>query len=501
MSEYHKESFLTLEDICIRLKRYSFESKMGICNRYSQLLINGVGNIKKSELSASILPWELECFVMLAIKATPEYSNTSFEGKRVKDFLKMMEGIRNSDYKDLIQNNGEEFFKRWRSSLALVQLSVQEDITVKLFRYTYVFDYQSAKIDMRESFHKAFGIYYEQVMLLGAFMNLWYGTDINGKYPFIINDLLFGLFYDAFQFLTINYKDYVNQLDLITSKKDDYLTCLRPSYSYPFVERGGIIYYPLPHLMGKAVTESVLYRFTENQDELRKIIGKEVLESYVLDVLSEAKCYKDISPEKKYKGERNTDGLTVDVMATTEDNSLLFVEVKSAVPPRDLRKHDKEAYEKTCMKVAENVVQLYKNIIVNYRQFDSYNPFPEKGLFDVENCWGVLVVLEDNYVDRTDIFDIAAEKLCLDKDSDKYKWLLSHIKILSLYDVEVYSFKGISMVDVFKYAIDENDFNFSTHKNIAEFDLVNKKYKDFKTAVTSRMKSIMENMLLKGKNS
>ena len=495
-----KDPIWTIEEICVKLKRYSFESKIDICNKYSQQLINGVGNIIKSELVNSVLPWELECFAMLAIKATPEYSDGSFEGKGLKDFYKMMEGIRNTNYKALPKSNLDNYYYRWLSSQELVQFSIQEDVTYKLFRYTFLFDYKSENVDIRELFHKSFGIYYEQIMLLGTFMCLLYGTDINTKYPYIINDVIFGLFYDAARFLTINYKDYISQLDLITKNKEEYTTCLRPSYSYPFVERGDRIYYPLPHLMGKAVTESVLYRFTENQDELRKIIGKEVLEKYVLDVLSEAKCYKDISPEKKYKGERNTDGLTVDVMATTEDNSLLFVEVKSAVPPRDLRKHDKEAYEKTCMKVAENVVQLYKNI-VNYRQFDSYNPFPEKGLFDVDNCWGVLVVLEDNYVDRTDIFDIAAEKLCLDKDSDKYKWLLRHIKILSLYAVEVYSFKGISLVDVFKYAIDENNFNFSTHKNIAEFDLVNKKYKDFKTAVTSRMKSIMENMLLKGKNS
>lgn len=483
-----EEQLMSLEDICIRLKRFSFEEKMAICNQYSQLLMEPVGNVRIEHIR-DITPWDLECFVMLAIKATPEYAENDFNGRNQKHFLNMINSINNADYTALVPLEGEEYLHCFVASIGLLQFDIQEDIRYKLFRYTYFFDYNSEAINMREIFFQKFGIYYERFMILGAFMNIIYGAKYKNVSRNSLNRLLTEIFPDVYEALSIDWFDYLLELDRITLNVNDYITCLRPSYKYPFIKRGNKAYYPLPHLMGRAVTSSLLYRLTEGDDKIREAFGKEVLESYVYDLVSESRCYERVEKERIYKREHNNIARTTDVMAW-HDNHILFVEIKSSVPAMGLRIFDKTAYGKACKKHADSVKQLYKNMRTNYRKYEDYNPFKDKELVEDSNCWGIIVLLEDSYINRRDIYMSAAAMLNIPVESKDYEWLIRHIKVMSLYTIESYTLVGDNLIDVMKAEAEEGDhYNFTPAYGTRKKE-INEKYLGFINVLIDRMKII-----------
>lgn len=488
------EHFLTLEDICIRLKRFSFEKKMAICNQYSQILLEPAGNVKIKNIIKNVSPWELECFVMLSIKATPEYAAGDFDGKNNKHFINMINGIRNADNSALVAYEGtEEYIHYLMATTGLLQFDIQEDIRYKLYRYTFFFDFCSDVINMREVFHQKFGIYYERFMILGAFMNLIYGAKNMNISRESLNRLLTEFFPDVYDELSIDYSDFLLELNKITQNIDDYISCLRPSYKYPFIKREDKAYFPLPHLMGRAVTSSLLYRLTEGDDTVRGVFGKEVLESYIFDLLRESRSYESVVKEHKYKKEHNNTGRTVDVMALFEDN-VLFIESKASVPAMGLRIYDKNSYDKACKRNAEMVKQLYKNMRINYREFDEYNPFIDEGLVGDDCCWGIIVLLEDGYINRRDIYKEAADMLDITTDSDGYDWLIKHIKIMSLYTIETYALSGDNLINVLKAEAKESDPYSFTPAYTNSKKIVNAKYLGFQEELIKRMQIIAVKM-------
>ncbi len=348
---------------------------------------------------------------------------------------------------------------------------------------------------MRTKFFEKFGTYYETIMLLGAYFCLWYGNRINlMDQRGYLNGLLQGPFSDAYELLTIDLNGYKNELDKITDNISDYVSCLRPSYKFPFVKKDNIVYYPLPHIMGRAVTESMLYRFTENDGETRSLFGKEVLEEYVCDLVSDSKCYEKVEREHEYKKEHNLRATTEDIMACTNEE-LLFIECKSSAPSVGLRRFDEKAYRNACDRIVEAVTQLYKNVKFYYREYDGYNPFPEKGIIDEKYCWGIVVLLEESYIDKKTVFDKVAEELRISKESEEYVWVISHIKVMGLFTLEVYSLAGINLIDVLKDEADKNNLDLLVPRYKTDGKVVNVKYRKFCEKMINSLKEIAENSI------
>lgn len=490
----NEQRFISIEEICIKLKRYSFESKMAICNRYSQMLMSPIGNIKIENIEKGALPWELECFVLLAIKATPEYSFADFSDKREKAFCDMINGIRNSEIVPLKQYKGTtEYLRYYVTSAALLQFDIQEDLRIKLFRYTYFFDYISDDINMREEFFKKFGAYYERFMILGAVICNIYSFK---NYRFsreVINRLLIDIFPDVYKELTISYLDYKEELNSITNDINMYISCLRPSYKYPFIQREDKVYIPLPHLMGRSVTTSLLYRLTDNDDALRSKFGKEVLENYIYRIVLDSKVYDEVVHEHIFKREHNNIGRTSDVMARY-NNHTIFIESKAAVPAMGMRVYDVEKYKNTCEQLAKTVKQLYTNIVEDYRKYPEYNPFKGCEISDNENCWGCVVLLEDSYVRREDVFIRVASMLNIAKESKEYIWLINHIKIMHLYTVERYSLTGINLIEVIKHEAEVSEpFNFEPTYDNGD-SIQNEQYLEFEEKLKERMRDVFLRM-------
>lgn len=64
----------------------------------------------------------------------------------------------------------------------------------------------------------------------------------------------------------------------------------------------------------------------------------------------------------------------------------------------------------------------------------------KKEIIEKHKCFGLVVLLEESYVQRNDIYDYYAKKYKLDKNSEEYKWLLHHIKVCNMYEIEKHCF-------------------------------------------------------------
>lgn len=463
-------------DICRILKRYSFESKISICNQYSRKLIDESGDLNIKDMLNSIFPWELETFLLLCIKATPEYNDETFNGKNEKVFLKMINAIRNYEHPSLYEKHEDvSFADYFIPATGLVQFDIQEPKHYKMFRYNYIFTYTNEKIDMKKIFKDFYGISYDEFLDLGFYLILLYGSQI--KIERNIFERLHSKFKIVFEQLSISIEDYKKRLDKITSREEDYLSCLRPSYTYPFLKKGNSIYLPLPHLIGRAVTSSLLYRLTEGNDALRQIVGKEVLEHYLVSILSEAKAYDEIYSEKEYIAAQHTLEKTLDAMVRV-GRDFLFLDCKMAVPSIGIRTYNENSHINEIGRLAENVEQIYKHLRIKLPKHKGYNPFIGSPAIDIDNLWGITVVLEDSFIRRNIVYDKAAERLGLSKDSIDYRWLVNHIKVASMYDIERFSFVGVSLVDGLKHQIcdgNPSDYGFSNF-DFSEKNIVNMSY-------------------------
>lgn len=237
------------------------------------------------------------------------------------------------------------------------------------------------------------------------------------------------------------------------------------------------VYCPLPHLIGRAVTSSLLYRLTEGNDALRQTVGKEVLEHYLIRILMEAKVYDEIYPEKEYIAAKHTLEKTLDAMVRV-GSDYLFFDCKMAVPSIGVRTYNENSYINEIGRLAENVEQIYKHLRIKFPKYKGYNPFIGSPSIDIDNLWGIVVVLEDSFIRRNIVYDKVAEQLGVSKDSADYMWLVNHIKVASMYDIERFSFVGVSLIDGLKYQIcdgNPSDYGFSNF-DFSEKNIVNMSY-------------------------
>lgn len=68
-------------------KRYSFASKMQACTIESMKTMDFMSTVSPEILRTLILPWDIETFVIFAVKAQ-EYNNLIFEIKTENTFMK-----------------------------------------------------------------------------------------------------------------------------------------------------------------------------------------------------------------------------------------------------------------------------------------------------------------------------------------------------------------------------------------------------------------------------
>lgn len=479
-------------DIPRHLKRFKFDEKMRILHKFSLQLIDHSGNANIDKMMQNVYPWELETLLLFSIKSTPEYSKNDFEGKNINKFIEMVNGIRSFEHPLLERNFGSIKFADYiMVALGLSQFDIQEFLPYKYYRYTYIFNFTNDVLDMKSLFRSFYGTSYEDFRKLGTVLNLLNSIENITITQEVLDYVVLHECPNAYQNLTINIEDYIDQLDNITTKQEDYLYCLRPSYKFPFIIHNKKVYFPLPHLLGRSVTSSLLYRMTDNNNKLRTLIGKHVLEKYLYNLLIDAKIYDEVIPEQEFKLKHNNHGKTLDVMVRQE-NKFLLLDSKSSVPRAKLRILDDEAFEKEIDIDSENIIQVYNHISNFFPKLYNFFNFNEN--IESENIYGAVVTLEDNFIRRSLIYERVANKKNIDLNSSRFKWLVNHIKIVSFYDIERVSIVGKSIIDEFeRQKLENKGYDFALLNNY-EGHIINNSYKNFKEEWLSVITETAKNM-------
>lgn len=462
--------------IPVVLKRYTFDSKMQACTVASMKTIDLMGTVSPEVLRTLILPWDLETFVLFAVKAI-EYNNADIRDKNGKCFFEVMHAIYKHQSLDKL-HEGDDFICKLIIHSGLTQFDLQERQEYKYYRYHYFFGFSNNEIDMAHIFKQKFGLSYERVWQLGAVINVLFSTQ---KATPDILQYIVKKFSDVLPLLCISREEYANQIDTFASGTKDYPFCVRPSYSYPFISDGNVVYLPLPHLVYRATTASLLFRLTEGNNALRDSIGKNVLEQYLFDILSASKAYDEVLPEGKYTCNRR-ESRTPDVQIRS-GNDYLFFESKAAVPPNTVRNLDNDAIVAHVERIAGMLYQLFKQI----RKFRTgyFYPFANQkpqGI-STDNLWGIVCLLEDSFVSRERVYMRFAQQADLQIDSAEYKWVVAHIKVISLYDIEKNAFIGHNIIQELQAVIDKDGpFDFAL-SDCAAGTIVNAELRQFRSRI------------------
>lgn len=420
------------------LKRYSFPAKMAIAQTYSRKIYNSKGLVAPNELRKGVKPWVLETFLLLSI-AAQEWKYDSFAGSSgQKIFIKMINVIDKYQKKPTNVASSNERVGWLFAAKLPVQFDVQQDERLKIFRYHYYFTFRNNAIDLKKRFVEKFECDYDQYVELTQLLWIAFINDDFDRETFskIVNEFKLPVSH-----LLLNRQQYIRELEKFSDTPEDYITCIRPSYSYPFIEFENTLYCPLPHVLRRAVTSSMMYRLTEDDEALRIQIGKETYENYLFSIINGSKLFDEVIPEKDYLHQKSV-AKTLDVMCRKE-TAYLFFDSKSFTPKSKIRLFSDEALESDIERLADACKQVYRHIRAKFGK--EYNFFEYQGEICEDNIFGIVVVQEEVFIVDDRIHQKAAENLGISIGSQDYIWLCKHIGIVSLYDIERFCFTGSDM--------------------------------------------------------
>lgn len=434
---------MEIDKIPTILKRYSFEEKCKACQQES-LFFMDLNNQPLTKRKSSVLPWELETFFLFSISSR-EWAGGKLTNSNKREFFSILQCIRNNQHLSMSQDEPDSIaHQSLMVPLAATQFDSQEFIFYKLYRYNYIFNFINNQVNMQSEFFEKFGCYYSDFLFFSTM--LWFLLRPNRVISEDILQFLNQKYNKVISELTISREDYIKSLNQVAFGIFDFFSCFRPSYKYPFIADGEVIYFPLPHLLIRSCTSSLLFRLKDSNQSLGSAIGKEILESYLYDILKASSCFQEVFKEISYL-DHGVQKKSLDVIARSNEDFVLF-DSKSTSPRIDARILKKDSLESNIEIMADGCIQIYKHIKEKFPC--KYNPFQGVVSIDIENIWGVLVVLEDSFVNRRDIYTRVASKLGLEQESAEYIWLCSHIGISSFYGIERFCFSGEDIVRAIK---------------------------------------------------
>jgi len=425
------------------LDRYKFSDKAQRCFEHSSLYCPAIWPIDFNVLLSPPYLWDIETFFMYAVQLPiiPSMENTSMDETAFLGFVSKIAAISAPHAVKHRQLTPMEIL----SVVAPLQFPLQEAQVVRYLRYHYLFSYRDNHIDLHARFNEVFGTAYIEYAALVVLLMMYLENNTSSSslgLP-LIAEKTSELIADH---LTIDRSAYNEQLNHIYTGERGYLEyhySVRPSYQFPFVRHNDSCYCPLPHLLPNCIGLSMFYRVIDELYLMEKT--GHVIEKYIFDIMKSSNAYDSINQEVEYKKSHNNVGKSPDVMARS-GNEILLIESKSTKPSKGMRRLDEQAMAHHVDIVASAVAQLYKRICeLNY-----YNPFCELNSISKEYIWGIVVVFEDSYVPRENYFTSAANNLAIEIGSNDYLWLVAHIRVMSLNQLEVACLSGQNLVQHLK---------------------------------------------------
>ena len=291
---------MNYEEIEKMLSCVSFDSKMTFAFSASVKTMSVNGQVESEELQKIFLPDEIETFVLNSI-VSKEYKNNEMTEI---EFVEVMNAIRKYQPPKYYQKLKTDNLKWVLPTIGPAQFESQQYSIFRLYRHHCLFSFSNENVDVdkefKDKFDKTFDeyaalVYVFQILLSGhelaTCLDFW--KKVNSKAQWFLNNL------------KMTREEYKEELSQFAKDSEDFRYCLRPSYSYPFVEYKGALYLPTPHLLIQSITSAMMNRLTFGNNDLREKIGKNACEDYLFKIVMESKLFDEIHQEYEYaKGKR-----------------------------------------------------------------------------------------------------------------------------------------------------------------------------------------------------
>lgn len=407
------------------IKRYKFDEIYKFTIYCSTKILreefngNGLKNI-------IVYPWNINTLTLMKIYLGE--NRTDYGELTKKKFMKFVRIIQ-----DLETHSNNFDFLDMLSKLLVNQTGSQLDNSILLYRCNYIYNFKNKDIDMSAEFAKTINYSSESVCSLFYSMYLLFGnsdkSDINANY--IFNKIYFSQKYSGiFKMYTIDYNE-IEEIVAESYTKFDQISLgnihLNP---YVFLKKNQKVYVTYPHNFLSSYYYGTYFRILNSNPKLRDKLGKIVWEEYLYHILFSSSKFDEVSKQKEYKKSKSLIK-TSDVLAYV-GNSSFFFEMKSTTVSKKLRDHENVHSVNEKIKVeAKKINQVYKQM-KNYK--DKLFCIGEEA--EIDNIYGIVVNIENSYIDRREIFENFFEIHLPNADEDEMKYIYDSIRIVDLYNLE-----------------------------------------------------------------
>ena len=207
--------------------------------------------------------------------------------------------------------------------------------------------------------------------------------------------------------------------------------------------------------------------------------------------------FDEVLKEQCYKKKHNA-LKTSDVMCRKNDNYIFF-ECKSTVPYAKTRCLDENYIKQEIDKISNYVLQLYKQVRLDFKNIYNFFENDKEVIFDYNNCFGIVVLLEESYIRRELIYKDVAKKLNIDTSGDLYNWIINHIKICNLYDIERYFFTNTYIIKALKKQIKtKSPYDYALSNSNTNSILKNDNVYSFKKNIINSIREITDELVKVG---
>lgn len=423
------------DDIPNVMNRYSWNAKMHACGvGCSESLWQG-RQWNNGDLTKVSTPWELNVFASLATI----YSDGPEELMPRSVFIAIIECIRERCPQTPLKTWDD--MVRYLCRTALIQFQYQQEPLLLFLRYRYLFSVVdvSHNLDLPATFRRIFRVSVEDVLCFQLLIYLSYANDM----PWVAFVRLICQKYgmaptrrmdDVIDIFSIERKEYAKrQSSLNEFSTDGVINSINLMEQYPFVKMGNKCFLPLPYLLSAATGRHLFDRLMSSKKDLRSKVGHWAMEPYVYDLFVMSHAYDFVGKEFRYKvGKKDRD--SPDLYVTTQGETI-FVEVKLIEAPIELRQGFAKDIEFNRAKTAKHLYQIYSRM---REILDGYASRILK--VQEDSVWGLVVVHEDSYLVRDDIYNhcfLVHPEL---SEEDR-EFIRKRIAIASLYEVENFCYR------------------------------------------------------------
>ena len=297
------------------------------------------------------------------------------------------------------------------------------------YRYDFIYNYANENINMVEIFMSFFGVKFQSFLDL-CFLTATYkefdkANGLKWFYSRLSDDLK-----TAFHHLLIDRNGFKELYNQISRNHEIYsFFDLNLLLKYPFIEYNENIYCPWFPYIPYACTENLMFIITKDDNDLRSLIGKNVIEAYVFNLFDKTEYSKNLKKHREiiYGKEHHH---TSDIILS-KDNHVLLVEIKfmnQSLKLRDLSEIEIDTFSE---RLAKGFAQLTKNI---HSFVDG--EFNEKLDIKCSSAKGILLTYDSYYFHREKIYNKAISILESEGIITTLDDLKSKVLLMSLTNLE-----------------------------------------------------------------